>query len=456
MLRTAARLLALCALLAGALALPSAAGAAVGATASQGEAEYRPGEVIVRYAPGVDRRARAATQRATGTGAPEAFAPRTRVLKIRDGETVAETAAELRDRPGVERATPAYVARASYVPDDPGEAGMPGGWQTTQWNFLAGWGVNAPEAWDNLLRVQQPGGRGTVVAVLDTGVAYANRSPFRRSPELGGPRFVQGYDFVDGDARPDDHNGHGTHVASTIAENTGNGQGLTGLAYGARIMPVRVLDKVGEGSSPDITAGIRYAARRGADVINLSFEFGAAVTRGQIPDILEAIRYARRKGALVVAASGNAAAHTLAYPARASGVLSVGATTEHGCQADYSNNGPDLDLTAPGGGPDASIPGDPNCRPLEPQGRDIFQVTFTGSSVRRFGMPPGYQGTSMAAPHVSAIAALVIASRVVGRDPTPHALELRLESTATDLGPPGPDARYGWGLVNAGAATRPG
>ena len=321
-----------------------------------------------------------------------------------------------------------------------------------QWNFGKDVGVNAPDAWDRLNAVGRPGGLGVKVAVLDTGVAYATRHGFRRSPDLLN-RFLQGYDFVDSDAHPDDLNGHGTHVASTIAETTGNGFGVTGLAYGVRIMPVRVLDRSGTGDSVAISAGIRYAARRGAKVINLSFEFDSSVTRGQIPDILDALRYARRKGALVIGASGNFSAHAVAYPARASHVLSVGATTEHLCQADYSNSGSALDISGPGGGLDAEVPGDPNCRPgAEPAGRDIYQLTYTSRSVRSFGLPAGYVGTSMAAPHVSATAALVIASGVIGPHPTPAQIEARLKATARDLGTPGPDSRYGAGLVDAARA----
>ena len=418
---------------------------------------YVPNEVIVRYAPSASRKVRASAQRSTGTGQPHVFAPRTRVLQIRDGESVAETIAELERRPGVLSASPNVIAHMSaFVPNDPGQAGSPfGGWQGVQWNFSKDFGVNAPDAWDRLNAVGRPGGLGVKVAVLDTGVAYATRHGYKRSPDLLN-RFVKGHDFVDNDAYPDDLNGHGTHVASTIAETTGNGFGVTGLAYGTRIMPLRVLDRSGTGDSVAISAGIRYAARKGAKVINLSFEFDSSVTRGQIPDILDALRYARRKGALVIGASGNFSAHAVAYPARASSVMSVGATTEHVCQADYSNSGSALDITGPGGGLDAEVPGDPNCRPgLEPVGRDIFQVTYTNRSIRAFGLPSGYVGTSMAAPHVSATAALVIASGVIGRNPSPAQLEARLKATARDLGTPGRDERYGWGLVDAARAVTP-
>jgi serine protease len=304
------------------------------------------------------------------------------------------------------------------------------------------------------------------VAVLDTGVAYADRGPYRRSPDLGPRAFVRGYDFVDDDAWPNDRNGHGTHVASTIAQRTGNGYGLAGIAYGARIMPVRVLDEYGDGDAADISQGIRFAAKRGVRLINLSFEFGKdefgnRVTADQIPDILAAIRYAHRKGSLVVAAAGNEADGVVAYPARSGEAFSVGAITEHGCLADYANVGRGLDISAPGGGGDAALSDDPeHCRPFEEPGRDIYQVTFSGPvdrktglpDPRRFGIPGGYQGTSMATPHVTAVAALVLASGVLGDRPTIGALEQRLKTTSRDLGETGPDTRYGAGLVDAGAA----
>jgi serine protease len=196
--------------------------------------------------------------------------------------------------------------------------------------------------------------------------------------------------------------------------------------------------------------------RHGARVINLSLEFSPGVTAGDIPELIGALRYARRHGVLVVAAAGNEAHTAIAYPARAPDVVAVGATTEHGCLAAYSNDGSGLALVAPGGGADADLPGDPNCKPESPPGGDIYQMTLTGSSPRRFGLPAGYEGTSMAAPHVSAAAALVIASGVLGRHPTPAQIIARLRATARKLGGAGDEALYGAGLLDAAAATARG
>ena len=165
------------------------------------------------------------------------------------------------------------------------------------------------------------------------------------------------------------------------------------------------------------------------------------------------MRHARRHGALIVAAAGNTSFDEVAYPAALPGIVSVGAVTEHGCLAEYSNTGSGLDLVAPGGGEDAPLlGGQPGCMPQGPHGRTILQLAFTRKN-KTFRYPTSYEGTSMAAAHVSATAALIIASGVLGRDPSAKEVEKRLKSTARDLGQPGVDRQYGAGMIDAGAAT---
>jgi serine protease len=433
---------------------------ASGALAS-GAASYVPNEIVVRYAPAarVPRRgvlARVARLPARGTSA---VAARTRILRLAPGTSVAAALRRLRSRGDVEWAVPNYIAHASgtFIPNDRGRVSGPlAGWQELQWNFNGLYGVDAVQAWANLIADGHPGGQGVTVAVLDTGIAYANRGAFRRSPDFGPHQFVQGYDFISRNHLPNDRNGHGTFVAATIAEQTNNGYGLTGLAYGVRLMPVRVLDSEGEGEASTIAEGVVYAVRHGAQVINLSLEFSPGVTASDIPELISALRFAHRRGVLVVGAAGNEGHTAVAYPARAPYVVSVGATTEHGCLASYSNDGSGMTLVAPGGGADANLLSDPNCHPEQPVGRDIFQVTFTGSSPRAFGIPSGYEGTSMATPHVAATAALVIASDVLGHHPTPAQITARLVATARKLGGGGDERLYGAGLLDAAAATSPG
>lgn len=419
------------------------------ASASRGGA-YAADVIAVGYAPaparGVARTAR------TVSGTPLAATHR---LRLPRGVSMSSQLRRLRAGRDVRWAVPDYVAHTAdaIVPNDPGIGNAPKDWEQLQWNLAGTFGVDAPEAWANVAAAGAPGGSGVTVAVLDTGVAYANRGRFRRSPDLSARQFVPGYDFVAKSPFSGDRNGHGTFVASTIAEATNNRYGLTGLAYGARIMPVRVLDSAGEGEASTIAEGVFFAVRHGAQVINLSLEFSPGVTASDIPQLIEALRYAHHRGVLVVAAAGNEGHAAIAYPARAPYVVSVGATTEHGCLAAYSNEGTGLTLAAPGGGPDADLPGDPNCHPEQPAGRDIYQVTFAGSSPRVFGIPSGYEGTSMATPHVSATAALIIASGVLGPHPSPAQITARMRASARKLGGGGDERLYGAGLLDAGAAT---
>jgi serine protease len=417
--------------------------------------EGQPRQIVVRYAASSSRSARA-----SGVSAREAPEGSTAVVRMRPGASLAATLKKLRGSGRVVWAVPDYVAHASgvLIPNDPGTSPRDhaGDWQQVQWNFNGLFGVGAPEAWANVAADGAPGGSRVIVAVLDTGVAYANRGKYRRSPDFSKYAFVRGYDFIDHTPYPNDRNGHGTFVAGTIAEATNNHYGLTGLAYAARIMPVRVLDSAGEGEASVIAEGVRFAVKHGARIINMSLEFSSDVSAADIPELTEALRYAYRHNVLVVAAAGNEGSTTIPYPARAPHVLAVGATTEHGCLASYSNYGRGITLVAPGGGPDADLPGDPNCRPELPSGRDVFQMTFAGPSPRVFGFPSGYEGTSMATPHVAATAALIIAAHILGRKPTPAQITARLVATARKLGDPQDQAFYGAGLLDAAAATAPG
>jgi serine protease len=418
------------------------------AATPHGQAGFVPGQLLVRFDSGSEH-----------------------VMRLPRGVSVPSAEQALDGNPAVDYAVPNYVAHASAVPNDPGPAGVPGGWERTQWNFLPcgslcgetaaplqeRGGLNAIDAWEILKQRGVPAGKGARVAVLDTGVAYMTQKPrFRRSPDFSRKQFLPGYDFVDKDRQPLDEDGHGTHVTGTIAERTGNGVGLTGLASRARIMPVRVLDSQGFGTARNIAKGIRWAANHKAQVINMSFEFSLGVNScAKIKGICSAVKYAFKKGALVVAAAGNENGEPVAYPAGAPHVIGVGRTTKDACLASDSRTGAGLDLVAPGGGfPLLTSCGDDD--PLFSRGVPIFQLTLTGAGFKTFGYPGGYEGTSMASAHVSGVAALVIGSHVVGRSPA--AVECQLEATArhsdSQLGQPYDQRLFGAGLVNAAAAVR--
>jgi serine protease len=408
---------------------------------------------------------------------------KTRLVELPESVGVGEGAAELREQPNVAYALPNYIAFASAVPNDRGLFSAAGDWRRTQWNFLpcgslcgqsptplefqARGGINALAAWDTLKKRGAAQGAGAKVAVLDTGIAFRNSKPaFLRSPDFAQRQFIAGKDFVDGGKRskktkgngfPLDRDGHGTHVAGTIGERTGNKFGLTGLAAKAKIIPVRVLDAQGFGTARDISSGIRYAAKAGADVINMSFEFAAGVDRcNKIKSVCAAIKFAKKRGAVVVAAAGNSNGAPVAFPAGAPHVIGVGRTTKDACIASESRSGTGLDIVAPGGG----LPVNATCGaddPLFSRGETIFQLTLDGVGFKTFGYPGDYQGTSMAAAHVSGVAAMTIASRVLGKNPSPAAVECQLEATARNdlnqLGDPYDPLFFGAGLVDAAAAV---
>jgi serine protease len=427
---------------------------------------------------------------ASGIGPARRFAPRQMVVKFkgeRHGRTVGlprgagvlATARALRGKPDVAYAEPNYSATAStaelepYDPDDPGTLETlpgipptPGGWAQRQWDLLpyAGTataklpispgGIDAVGAWANLIADGRPGGAGIRVAVLDSGIAYRDwGTRYVRSPDFSPGQFLPGEDFVTHDRLPLDENGHGTHVAGTIAEQTNNGFGLTGIAYGAMLMPVRVLNSSNVGFANQIAEGIRFAVHNHAQVINMSFNFACGE---KVPQVDEALREAYDHGIVTVGSGGNLSPATasakscVSEPATGPRVIGVGGTTEGGCIGSYSLTGRGIDVVAPGGGPPAA-----GCPSI--LSRPIYQVTLKPGTTNQFTIPSDYAGTSMAAAHVSGTVALILASGVIPHDlkgkARVRAVTKQLKTTARSLGYP--RTVQGAGLIDAARATSP-
>lgn len=296
---------------------------------------------------------------------------------------------------------PNYEYKALEAPNDPD--------YVKQWNLRT---INVESAWE------ETKGAGMTVAVIDTGVTVV--------PDLEQTKFVKGYDFVNDKEEAADDNGHGTHVAGTIAQSTNNNYGVAGVAYEASIMPLKVLSAFGGGTVADIAEAIRFAADNGADVVNLSL--GGA---GESQVLEEAVNYAYNKGVVVVAAAGNESRNSASYPARYPHVISVAATGPSGEKAPYSNFGAGVDISAPGGS----------------ENGQILQETIdpeTGAS-----MFAGFQGTSMASPHVAAVAAMVKASGVETPDEIREVLTQSVRKVQED-----PLNHFGAGHLDAAGAVK--
>jgi subtilisin family serine protease len=284
--------------------------------------------------------------------------------------------------------------------------GNPAGYQIQGPAALNGSDINAPGAW-----TIAPTARGVRVAVVDSGVSA--------HPDL--PALAPGWAFDGGPAS--DQCNHGTHVAGTIAAEANNGLGVAGVAWGATIVPVRVLSGC-NGTDTNYGLGIIWAADH-AEVANSSLQY---YTVGSFMET--AVQYAAERGLVMVAASGNYS-QVVAYPARLPGVIAVGSTNVQDQRSNFSNSGPQLDLCAPG--------------------ENVLSI-----SVGYTGQTPGYvcmSGTSMASPHVAGAAALITTLRPY-RDSAEVARVLSV--AVVDLGPPGRDNEYGWGRLDLEFAVKVG
>ena len=350
----------------------------------------------------------------------------------------------LRRRADVLSADPNYLVRHCASTND--------AYFALQWHYPQ---LNLPLAWNLTTGDSVP---DVIVAVIDTGVLLDH-------PDLQG-QLVGGYDFVSSRSMSNDGNGidpdpddpgdsssfsssfHGTHCAGTVAARSNNGIGVAGVSWHAKVMPVRALG-VGGGTLYDTLQAVRYAARlsndsgtlppRAADVISMSLGGGGYTSTAQA-----VFSEVRNRGIVVVAAAGNESTSAPQYPAAYDGVVSVSAVNVQGRLASYSNYGATIDVAAPGGD-SGDFNGDGY-----PDG--VWSTCGSDASGQIVFNYVGYTGTSMATPHVAGVAALM---KAVNPDFTPDDFDAWLASGAltSDLGTPGRDDLYGWGLIDAQKAV---
>lgn len=359
------------------------------------ETPYVPGEVLVKFKPGVGFRAMMeADGRFKGEIKEEAPQIGVRVVKVPVGEVAAKVAAYKGD-PRVEYAEPNYIAEVAYEPNDP------------YYQYGYQWGlekIEAPSAWDI-----SPGSPEVIVAVVDSGVAPDH-------PDIEG-KLVPGYNLVAKSEDASDDLGHGTHVAGVIAAGTDNSIGVAGVSFRSRIMPVKVISSEGCARYSDVARGIIYAVDHGAKVINLSL--GGYASSSYLQD---AVSYAWSKGAVVVAAVGNDHSDKPFYPAACTDAIAVSATDRDDARASFSNYGSYISVAAPGVG--------------------IYSTHWSKGSASYASM----SGTSAATAHVSGVAALLFSQ---DETRTNAAVRELIEGEADDLGDAGWDQYYGYGRINA-------
>jgi len=401
-------------------------------------------------------------------------------IAIDPNEDAEAVAARFREREDVEYAQPAYVMHPMLVPNDQY-------YKELQWNLPL---IDLERAWD----IQPQAGSSITVAVIDTGVAFMNATivtnirgfrddrgnlyppipnatiPYSAAPQLGASdRFVAPRDFTSSNA-PLDFDGHGTHVSGTIGQLTNDGIGTAGVAFNVKLMPLKVLcsdwdvlfgANLSRCSTDDgVAQAIRYAADNGAKVINMSLGRDSPAncgtnrnTPGCAPAVEDAMNYAVGKGVFISISAGNSftEGNPVQTPAeiasRIKGAVSVAAVDRFKNHAPYSSSGSWVELAAPGGSGGSDD--------LDYVWQQTFNFRFTDTfdlPVAQYRAPRfdvmayvGYAGTSMAAPHVAGVAAMLMQQGITN----PAAVEDALEKTAIDLGTPGRDDLFGFGLIDA-------
>lgn len=387
----------------------------------------RPGEIIVQFEPNVlpTERYRIVREHSCSIARTSDLGD-FHLVRVPTANTPEELVQLFNQHEKVRYAELNYHVHTTFLPDDKLYA--------YQWNFenSGPGGIGTDAAWNI-----EEGDPNVIIAVVDTGIAYENYGGYVQAPDLAETRFVPGYDFINDNNHPDDDNGHGTHVTGTIAQSTNNLIGVAGVAFRCSIMPVKALDDDGVGDAFTTSQGILFAVNHGARVINLSFGSTSSSTT-----LRNAVQTAYSKGVTVVVAGGNeySEGSPPSYPAAYQNYcIAVGAVRYDLTRAPYSSTASYLSVVAPGG--DLTVDQNDDNYP-----DGILQNTFQ-SDPTQFAYW-FLQGTSMATPHVTGLAALLASHGVT--DPTQ--IKKVIEATARDLGPTGWDPEYGWGMIDAPAA----
>jgi thermitase len=391
--------------------ITSAAACAVALVAlfASAAAAAEPDQVIVKYADGVSKQQRMALLHRSGATATLGRVAGVGAAVVEVRRDPAAVASRLNRSKLVQYAEPNELLHAAWFPNDPRFHELYGLHNTGQNGGIADADIDAPEGWEAAGLGGFPATGGVRIGVVDTGIDQTH-------PDLSGQTVAcaQSLDMPIEVGQCDDGNGHGTHVAGTIAAKANNGIGIAGVAFNADLAVCKALDDSGSGTVADVANCITWVRSQGAKVISLSIQGGNTATL----QAAVANAWSNGNGALIVAAAGNDGDSTLEYPAAYPEAVSVGATDNRDAHADFSNTNADVEISAPGVDVLSTVPGG------------------------------GYEtssGTSMATPHVSGAAGVLWEHFPFD---TAAAIRIRLDGGVNDLGPAGRDTSFGYGRLN--------